>query len=343
MLPICLSLMNCSSFPEAWKDYKQIFIEEGRVIDTGNKRISHSEGQGYGMLLSVYFNDEHAFEEMWAWTKQNLQVRKDHLFSWLWAKGPNGSFEVMDTNNATDGDLLIAYSLFQASKQWNNESYSTIAKDISKSLRNTVLKKIQNNKYLLLPAEYGFQNNGLIAFNPSYQIMAAYDALSELESPNTWHKIQEDSLSLIKKSSNNAYGLPPDWAAVQTHTNGTSPVNPVSPWPDKSFYFGDEAIRVLLYQLWQQELTVTPHYLFDQYQLSGRISRYIPQKNNKHNQEAMAGYYAIVGMNAKRAGKTEIADQLLKKAKKILLKENNNYYSHTLYLLAISSNHWLAQ
>ena len=108
MLPICLSLMNCSSFPEAWKDYKQIFIEEGRVIDTGNKRISHSEGQGYGMLLSVYFNDEHAFEEMWAWTKQNLQVRKDHLFSWLWAKGPNGSFEVMDTNNATDGDLLLS-------------------------------------------------------------------------------------------------------------------------------------------------------------------------------------------------------------------------------------------
>ena len=38
----------------AWRSYKQRFVAtDGRVIDTGNKNVSHTEGQGYAMLFAA--------------------------------------------------------------------------------------------------------------------------------------------------------------------------------------------------------------------------------------------------------------------------------------------------
>ncbi|MEG9529489.1 MAG: glycosyl hydrolase family 8, partial [Hyphomicrobiales bacterium] len=42
----------------AWRAYRSRFItDQGRVVDTANGQISHSEGQGYGMLLAVAAGD----------------------------------------------------------------------------------------------------------------------------------------------------------------------------------------------------------------------------------------------------------------------------------------------
>ena len=66
-----------------WLDYKAGFIDElGRIIDTGNANISHSEGQGYGLLLSVRNNDKQTFDKILHWTQQYMQVRDDNLFIW---------------------------------------------------------------------------------------------------------------------------------------------------------------------------------------------------------------------------------------------------------------------
>ena len=49
-----MPLLGTLKDPEAWRAYKAHFVTEaGRVVDTANKGISHSEGQGYGMLLAV--------------------------------------------------------------------------------------------------------------------------------------------------------------------------------------------------------------------------------------------------------------------------------------------------
>jgi len=48
-----------------WERFKTRFISaEGRVIDTGNGHISHSEGQGVGMLLAVAHDDQTTFENI---------------------------------------------------------------------------------------------------------------------------------------------------------------------------------------------------------------------------------------------------------------------------------------
>ena len=64
LLKIILSVMGLSVlisnvYAGAWEDYKQRYLDEdGAIIDTGNNNMSHSEGQSYGMLFALYFNDK---------------------------------------------------------------------------------------------------------------------------------------------------------------------------------------------------------------------------------------------------------------------------------------------
>ena len=91
--------------------------------------ISHSEGQGYGMLLAVAARDRASFERIWNWTRANLMVRDDQLIAWRWE--PNARPAVADMNNATDGDILIAWALAEAAEFWVDVSYQVAARRIA--------------------------------------------------------------------------------------------------------------------------------------------------------------------------------------------------------------------
>ena len=66
-----------------WDAFKRTYMSaDGRVSDPENGWISHSEGQGWSMLLAVANNDPEAFERLWLWTRRNLQRSNDALFSW---------------------------------------------------------------------------------------------------------------------------------------------------------------------------------------------------------------------------------------------------------------------
>jgi endoglucanase len=95
-----------------WRSYAARFIApEGRVIDNANGGVSHSEGQGYGMLLAAKAGDAARFDALWRWTAHTLQIRKDGLLAWKWDPAAKA---VTDTNNATDGDILVAWALLDA-------------------------------------------------------------------------------------------------------------------------------------------------------------------------------------------------------------------------------------
>ncbi|QIK36906.1 hypothetical protein GWK36_01585 [Caldichromatium japonicum] len=100
-----------------WALFKDRFIApEGRVIDTGNQGVAHSEGQGFALRLSLAYDDRATFEQVWDWTQANLYVRGDALAAWRWRQGGNPSVD--DPNNATDGNLFIAWPLFLAAERW---------------------------------------------------------------------------------------------------------------------------------------------------------------------------------------------------------------------------------
>ena len=55
-----------------WKTYKQRFVRpNGRVVDNANGNVSHSESQGYGMLLALAANDPKSFRQIYRFVDEN--------------------------------------------------------------------------------------------------------------------------------------------------------------------------------------------------------------------------------------------------------------------------------
>src|SRR4030088_2357389 len=138
---------------DGWRQYKERFVtSDGRVVDNANGGISHSEGQGYAMLIAERLDDRPTFEAIWQWTRSNLLVRGDGLAAWRWSpQVPH----VADHNNATDGDLLIAWALAEASDRWDVSEYRETARLIVEDLATKVVTSSRFGP-ILLPASTGF-------------------------------------------------------------------------------------------------------------------------------------------------------------------------------------------
>ena len=62
---------------------------------------------------------------------------------------------MVDGNNATDGDLFIAWALYRAGRQWNDAAYLQAGTEISRDIRAKLLGQSPHGPYLL-PGERGF-------------------------------------------------------------------------------------------------------------------------------------------------------------------------------------------
>lgn len=228
----------------AWRSYKARFItEQGRVVDTANDRISHSEGQGYGMLLAVAADDRAAFERIWAWTRANLLVRDDQLAAWRWE--PDRRPAVADMNNATDGDLLIAWALTEAGEVWPEGGYRIAARRISVEIGRKLILLGTINGSLLLPGMAGFsaddRPDGPV-LNLSYYVFPAFQRLPLVAPEFDWAELARAGLRLIDKARFSTARLPSDWVTLKDGV----------PQPAQGFpvEFSYNALRVPLYLAW---------------------------------------------------------------------------------------------
>ncbi|MEJ2688521.1 MAG: glycosyl hydrolase family 8 [Deltaproteobacteria bacterium] len=240
-----LLLTSCKSrlsLPAYWLTYRNAFFAaDGRVVDTGNNGISHSEGQGYGMLLAQAADDPKSFDRVWQWTKSTLQVRSDHLFAWQYLPGKG----IGDKNNATDGDMLISWALLCAGRKWGNAEYIEESRNILADIR-TKLVRIWHGKHVLLPGEKGFAKEGRFTINLSYWIYPALHAFSQIDASPVWGMLIEDGLMLSRQARFGSFQLPPDWLEL-----GDKP-RLSDKYPPR---FGYDAIRIPLYIYWYGELT----------------------------------------------------------------------------------------
>lgn len=227
---------------DEWTLYKEKFLDPaGRIVDNANAGISHSEGQGYGLLLS-YLSDSHGdFDSIWAFTRREMLVRNDGLAVWKW--DPAADPHVSDINNATDGDLLIAYSLALAGKAWNRPDLTQAATAIARQVVASATLTIGKVTFLK-PAVAGFgpgdRADGPVV-NPSYWVFEAIPVLAELVPDETWKALVKGGRVLLMQSARiGEAGLPPDWVSLKA-----KPV-PAAGFPAE---FGYNALRIPLYLL----------------------------------------------------------------------------------------------
>ncbi len=226
----------------SWAAFKSQFITaEGRVVDTGNAGISHSEGQGWGMLLAVSENDEPTFNALWQWTARTLRRSQDPLHSWRYR--PNAGVGVDDPNNATDGDIYIAWALANAARRWNRSQLRDSAARIAQALLGLCTLRI-GEMLVLLPGVNGFATATEVTLNPSYFVFPAFRVFAEIAPDPRWGRLERDSLQLIDRGRFGVWQLPPDWLSLQ---RATGDMQPAQNWPPR---FGFDAVRVPLLVGW---------------------------------------------------------------------------------------------
>lgn len=221
----------------AWTAYKTVFLRpDGRIVDTGNNGISHSEGQGYGMLLAEAAADQEAFDSIHGWTEQVLARKDVALFSWRYA--PTEAVPVGDPNNAADGDILIAWALMRAHARWHRPEYLTRAAEIRTAVRARLIDR-STGRTLLLPGADGFTGDRYATVNLSYYIWPALDAFHAADRSDDWRDLIDDGETLLAQARFGAFDLPCDWLDVTA-----AGVRPASGRPPR---FGFDAVRIPLY------------------------------------------------------------------------------------------------
>ena len=224
-----------------WQAWKTAFLApDGRVVDHLQRNASHSEGQGYGMVLAVTFDDAEAFRRIHSWTERFLAVRQDPLLAWRWK--PDQTPHISDYNNATDGDLFYAWALLSAARRFGEDAYGVQSKQIARFLAASCVRRDPRGggRLLLLPGADGFVDGDRITVNPSYYMPLALRDLGLAADAPELLQCSADGEALIAEIAN--AGPVPDWIDVEPHGWHAS--------AGHTFQSGYDALRIALFLIW---------------------------------------------------------------------------------------------
>lgn len=307
-----------------WLAYKARFVATtGRVVDTGNARISHSEGQGWGMLLAQAYDDRPTFLKMWKWTDASLGGEGTSLHPWRWV--PESGTAVPDPNNASDGDILIAWALDRAGRRWGAPEMVEAARVIAVEIGRDLITS-KGGRTVLLPGRIGFIDDRGVVVNLSYYVFPAFDSLARLAPGPNWRRLRQDGLDLIDDARFGRWGLPPDWLRLTP----AGRIEPAAGWPAR---FGYDAIRIPLYLIWsglgKPERLAAFRAFWRQYRNERKQPSWTDFSDNK-----VAPYPASAGFTAV----AELVEAVLTAAPPAnataMISDANDYYSSSLVLLA---------
>jgi endoglucanase len=307
-----------------WPSYRDRFIRpDGRVVDNGNGNISHSEGQGYAMVLAVAAQDREAFDRIWTWTGKQLGIRPDGLHAWRWQ--PDATPNVTDQNNASDGDLLIAWALGEAALRWDEPAYGEAMRRITRAIfqHNVAGSRLGP---ILLPGANGFraadQPDGPIV-NLSYWIFPAIDRLQKMDTTQDWAALRRSGLALLRESRFGPLSLPSEWVSI-----GEKRATFAASF-ERSF--GYNAVRIPLYAAWSSRVA-TDHlrpYL-TMWSAADNIGPFVIDIEDGKARETLdaPGYKMIFALTQCIAQNKSVSPELV-------MRQNDLYYPATLGLLSL--------
>ena len=323
-----------------WQAYSAQFImADGRVIDNVNGGISHTESQGYGMLLSVAANDKAAFERIWAFTQTNMYIRDDGLAAWKFEPGDTSvasndanqaagavAGKITDMNNATDGDVLIAWALAEAGAAGFGEDYLARAKQISQALGSTVYNA-GGFGLQMMPGKVGFsaeERGGQPVINLSYWVFPAFDRLAVLTPRPMWSGLNKSGRALIELSQGFESALPSDWMALNIESGTMTS----APGFDDAFSYNSIRIPLYLAMTGPQSRRMLRASFEHWFQLDGPLKTVGVNDRSLRDALSDPGYEAIRSLYKCATASTPFPAGTLTSL-------DVNYYPATLQLLAI--------
>ena len=315
---LLLLSIDVNATTDDWSLFKQRFLHpEGRIIDTGGNNISHSEGQGMAMLLSVHYDDHAAFDDMWQWTRRNLQVRDDKLLAW----GSSPKDGVSDKNNASDGDLFVAWALLRAQHRWQEPAYLASAMEIIQDIRQKLLRRTSRGIVLLAGME-GFDKPEGTVINLSYWVFPALQEISQADPAPEWQELQQTGINLLLEAHFGRWGLPADWILLG---------DKLTLAPGFPSRFSYDAVRIPLYLLWAERETTELMMPFQNYWGHFKGAKFMPAWTNL-NDDSIDSYDASLGIRS--IGQLTSTYPNLSLVQLSALDTDQDYYSSVLLLLA---------
>ena len=235
------ALSGCAGWP-AWEAFKQDFVQEdGRVIDTRMGGSTTSEGQAYALFFALVADDRKYFEVILDWTRNNLAGGDltARLMAWKWGERPDHSWGVLDEHAASDADLWLAYTLYQASNHWHESKLGAMAELLQARIANELVVDVPGVGPVLLPGPQGYSlSSGAYKLNPSYQPLFLLTALAHQVKHGPWAELAKSTMAMFAATTPAA--LAADWVVVKPKQGFVIDAN-------VGLQGGYEAIRVYLW------------------------------------------------------------------------------------------------
>jgi endo-1,4-beta-D-glucanase Y len=196
-----------------------------RVAEPGlAKGSTVSEGIAYGMLISVYMNDQPLFDDLWKYAKLHMW-NGTLLMNWYIDENGELGSNPSGAGAATDADEDIAWALVMASYQWGGQgSLDKSYLDYGKQLIEDIWShEIHDGKLPKNGSSWGDWNN----LNVSYFAPSYYRVFAKVSGRQAWAVDVVDTVydviagNLTAENGNQSNGLVP---AFSTATGGEAQV-----------------------------------------------------------------------------------------------------------------------
>jgi endo-1,4-beta-D-glucanase Y len=164
----------------------------------GNKQCV-SEGQGYGMIITVLMAgaDQGAkpiYDGLFNFYKDH---RNNHKYLMAWAQDKN--CKSIDPSSATDGDMDIAYSLLLANKQWGSKGTINYLKAAQNMIGAIMKYEINPKTYsIILSDAVEHDSRDYFDTRSSDFMPDHFKAFEKVTSDERWKKVTDDSYSLFR-------------------------------------------------------------------------------------------------------------------------------------------------
>jgi cellulose synthase (UDP-forming) len=228
-----------------WSFYKYAFVEAGRVVARDEGGVITSEGQGYAMLRAVWAGDRAGLDEVWRWTRENLQVRDDRLLAWRFQG------RVTDRNAATDADQDVALALVLASRRFGDPRYLEEARRLLADI--WAHEVIQAGGRWLPTGGNWAPRERYPTLHVAYLAPYAYEVFAEVDPARPWRELVRGSYDVLRfLYFEKGVSVPPEKLWVDPRTGALFLERPGAREPPQTFGYDAVPIfwRVALDAAW---------------------------------------------------------------------------------------------